>query len=257
MYCDRCERESDEYDTIYSYSYKPLPQFHGEGPLYLGLELEINCLRDRVSQCANTAVEALGSLGYLKEDGSISLGFELVTHPMSYEWAIQNFPWKLLTALQDLGCDGEDVGLHVHVSREGFDSTAHRYRWLKFIYRNENPVCRIARRRSGEWASFRPADRANARSYAKGLKGDARYRAINTLPDKTYEMRVFASSLDPREVQAALALAAASVEYTRRLTVADVHRRSGWSWASFLAWTAAHPEYQPLNEEWADLACAC
>ncbi|MFD6357057.1 hypothetical protein [Nocardia tengchongensis] len=133
-YCTSCSRDRRD-DHIHDYSYKPAPYFHGQGPVFLGLELEIKTRSSSLQACAEIAADHLGDLGYLKEDGSIgyNAGFEIVTHPMSYEWAIDEFPWKMLRELRIRGAYVDDnVGIHVHVSRKGFDSAAHVYRWMKF-----------------------------------------------------------------------------------------------------------------------------
>ncbi|MBF6275996.1 MULTISPECIES: hypothetical protein [Nocardia] len=258
-YCDTCANERPDHHGVHSYSYKPEPDFHGTGPLYLGLELEIKTPRDVFEEAVELAIDRLGDIGYLKEDGSIQpCGFELVTHPVSYEFARQQFPWSLLNRLRLLGAYTDtSVGIHVHVSRAGFSSPAHTYRWLKFVYRNESHIKVLARRDSEQWAVFDPSARANAAAHAKGDTGGAfRYRAINVCPEDTFELRVFASSLHTREVQAALAFANASVEYTRTLSAADIARRRGWEWAAFTAWLAARPEYRCLTDELEALACA-
>ncbi|MFI9504190.1 hypothetical protein [Nocardia sp. NPDC052566] len=254
--CDCCAHPS----RVWSYGYKPDPRFHGTGPLYLGMELEIIVPDSRYSECVAVASDHLGGLGYLKHDSSIRpSGFELVTHPMSYRHAIDHFPWPMLAALRGLGCRTDSsVGLHVHASRDGFDSPAHVYRWMKLLYRNESAVTTLARRRS-RYAPFDRAARARVKDTAKGHRpgvGLDRHQAINPYPRSTFELRVFASSLDSRCVQAALALTVASIEYTRGLRVADV-RAGGWEWSRFAAWVAHHPDYQPLAAEMEDLACAC
>jgi hypothetical protein len=241
---------------IFDYSYKPEPVFHGRGPLYLGAEIEVATPGWNDYACAETAQEFLGHLGYLKEDSSIGGGFEIVTHPMSYDWAIDHFPWELLTDLHHRGCAATDsTGLHVHLSRSGFSSECHIYRWMKFIYRNEGPVSALARRRSSLWAAFTAVDRQYVKDYAKGGYG-ARYRAINTNNTDTFELRIFASSLNPREVQAALGFAAASVEYTRDLSAYAICRHAGWSWSAFADWVAEQPAYAPLHQQLEALSCA-
>lgn len=144
--CDPCVRA----DRVWNYSYKPDPHFHGVGPLFLGLELEIIVPEHSYSDCVALTSEALGGLGYSKQDSSIRpTEFELVTHPMSYEYTLEYFPWSLLEALEEHGCETDaSVGLHVHASRAGFASPAHIYRWLKLLYRNESAVSVSARRRS-------------------------------------------------------------------------------------------------------------
>ncbi|MEV0299121.1 hypothetical protein [Nocardia sp. NPDC050710] len=262
-YDNRCCEDCDDgtgHDSVHNYSYRPQPLFHGEGPLFLGMELELITPHTQFGDAVDLAVGQLGDLGYLKEDASISpCGFELVTHPMSWEYARTRFPWQLLNKLRLLGCRTDTtVGIHVHVSRAGFSSPAHIYRWLKFVYRNESQVTTLARRRSRDWAEFSPEARSRAGEYAKGSKhGWGRYQAINVYPEHTFELRVFASSLYPRQVKAALAFAAASVEYTRALSAAQVARRRGWEWSAFTAWLRSRPDFADLLTELEVLRCAC
>lgn len=257
--CDTCENHS----LVYQYSYKPDPTFHGAGPLYLGLELEINTPRRDLDEAAGLAASCLGDLGYLKEDSSINHGFEIVTHPMSHDWAATRFPWEMLTKLRGMGCSPDGNGLHVHVSRAGFDGPVHIYRWLKFFHRNQREVISIARRESRDWAAFSDASRRNAKGFAKGQAWGDRYSAINTNPTTTLELRIFASSLDEQEVKAALDLAVASVEYTRTLSTRDIACHGGWRWAAFRGWVECRPEYAALAREMEiqddaeEQACAC
>ncbi|WP_280503410.1 hypothetical protein [Nocardia farcinica] len=262
-YCSSCEHSPTGHPHIHDYDYKPDPVFHGDGPLFLGLELELKTPRHVLDEAADTAVEHLRGLGYLKEDGSIQpCGFELVTHPMSYAFAREQFPWSLLTRLRLLGAYTDDgVGIHIHLSRAGFTSPGHIYRWLKFVYRNEAAVTTLARRRSSQWAEFSPDARARAADDAKSTyRRDIyipRYEAVNVRPTTTFELRIFASSLKPQQVKAALAFAAASVEYTRDLAAAQIARRRGWEWSAFCAWVAnRRPAYAPLLAEMEALRCA-
>ena len=79
-YCEDCypEEEYDDgysdYDLIHSWDYTPSLQFHGEGPLFLGIELEMSAPWGRRDDTARIAQEYLGDLGYLKSDGSWSTG---------------------------------------------------------------------------------------------------------------------------------------------------------------------------------------
>jgi hypothetical protein len=254
---DCCDYDLDDDTLIHQYDYKPPPEFHGTGPLFLGPEIEIETPPWSREGCADIARSHLDDLGYLKEDGSILSGFEIVTHPMSYEWAITHFPWQMLTRLRDCGCVAtENTGIHVHLSRTGFTSPCHTYRWMKFIYRNQHQVQTVARRCSPGWAAFTDDDRKAVKDYAKGARGH-RYRAINTTNPDTFELRIFASSLDPDEVKAALGFAAASVEYTRDLTVDMIANAGGWTWPAFVAWLDQRPAYTPLLQQLKDLQCVC
>ncbi|MEV0334491.1 hypothetical protein [Nocardia sp. NPDC050717] len=251
-YCEDCAQPDDS--RVHDSDYTPRPIFHGHGPLFLGLELELRTTIHGYNDSVTTANNELDGVGYLKHDGSISCGFEVVTHPMSFDYAINEFPWSVLGRLRLLGCYTDDeVGIHVHVSRAGFDSPAHIYRWLKLVYRNETHVTALARRRDSQWASFDPDIRDIAKHLAHGGHGWGRYHAINPRPAHTFELRVFASSLQRQQVQAALGFAHATVEYTRTLRAHDVVAGHGWEWATFTDWVAEHPEYAALTAELAAL----
>jgi hypothetical protein len=203
---------------------------------------------------ARMAMERLGGKGYLKEDGSIN-GFEIVTHPMSYLYALKKFPWELLEELNEY-MTPNNAGIHVHVSRAGFTDPAHTYRWLKFFYRHPQRITNIARRSGRNWASWRRVDRQNAKWYCKPTRMPAdiryeqeRYSAVNVLNAATFEVRVFASSLDVEEVKAALGLVSGTVEYTRGLTAHKILKHKGWTWTAFNSWVREREEYQALANQ--------
>lgn len=278
-----------EEPLIHSYSYRPDPRFLGDGPLYLGMELELEIGTgswDSVSSvdgAAEAVQEVVGDYAYLKEDGSIDYGFELVTHPMSYAFLQDRFPMtNMMATLRDNGARStRETGIHVHVSRAGFTGQSHVYRWLKLLYRNEVQVSRIARRTS-HWGAFRPEDRMLGKYFAKGWPSTGRlnpreerelvnrcrtmfgtsyydvrrYSAVNVNTGHgTFEVRVFRSTTNPRKAMAALGLTHASVEYTRELTASDVCRNGGWEWSNFYSWVADHDQYVDLRKEMEDRGC--
>lgn len=250
--CPDCRDDSDEEsdDTVInSYSYRPMPVFYGQGPLFLGVELEVET-EDRHAAAAE-ATNGFGKLAYLKQDGSLNYGFEIVTHPMSPEYAIQSANWETLRAIRSVGgrINPENNGLHVHVSRTGFRCDSHAFNWLKLYYRNQDMVSRIARRDSQQWAGFNDYARKAHKRTAKlspdwlsrrDSQNAGRYQAINTLPDSTFELRMFASTLRPERVKGTLAFVTATIEYTRELSASRVMATDGWAWRSFTSWLRAN-----------------
>lgn len=241
------EYSDDEYGSgsagyINNYSYKPEPDFRGDGPMYFGLEVEITTPSYGATDRAARKCADFGDVAYLKSDASVD-GFEIVTHPMSYDYALNSFPWKVFADLDAMGCSGENAGIHVHVSRKGFAGPVHMYRWMKFVYRNQRQVVKYARRNSGEWAPFRESDRKDILKKAKGDRGYERYAAINATNRDTFELRIFAGSVDPEEVKATVGFAAATIEYTRQLDSHAVVKADGWSWKAFTRWLADKPEF--------------
>ena len=82
VYCSSCWDEHN--DIIHEYNYTPDLVFHGKGLRHFGVELEIdnggtvNNNAQKLLDIANASAENL----YIKTDGSLDDGMELVTHPM-------------------------------------------------------------------------------------------------------------------------------------------------------------------------------
>ena len=246
--CGDCEDCGGGDCDVEAWNYRPYWRYYGTGPLYLGVELETEVRGSHsVRSAVRAAYDSLGSVGFIKDDGSLIRGFEIVTHPMDHAYLSDGWPWAMLPDLRDAGCvAAETAGMHIHLSRAGFADPAHVYRWLKLLYRNSAGVARVARRDSGQWAPWRSVDRRVQKLQAKGSHISwSRYAAVNVTNADTYELRVFASSLEQSEVRAAMDLADASVRYARDLTVPEI-RAGGWEWPAFMEWTSDHPEYAAL-----------
>jgi hypothetical protein len=222
--------------------------------LFFGLEIEVEAghnLRE-ASHYAHQ-LEAL-DLAYLKHDGSLNSGFEIVTHPMSHGF-FKNEAQELWDVLEQLRTNSEyrvkswdtkTCGLHIHISRTGFNGGAHMHRFLNLVYSNPDFYSTLAGRTSDQWAKFTDI---NVREYERDSNGERvpdplggyqivskrtfahklrphhnsdRYSAVNTNNRETLEMRIFRGSVNGETIKAQLDLAHASVEYTRTLTVQDV-----------------------------------
>ena len=85
-YCSDCYHdEVDKNRSIHDYGYKPEPIFYGESNRYFGVELEV----DGAGKDSDNADDILAIANkddvhvYIKGDGSLDDGLEIVTHPMS------------------------------------------------------------------------------------------------------------------------------------------------------------------------------
>lgn len=239
--CDCAEREAEVHD----YSYKPDPIFHkvkDDERLFFGMEIEVESpnedydTRRDASEYASEILES-SELAYLKSDGSLSCGFEIVTHPMSHDFfKNQAKPfWDVVGSLRNewnmKSWSARSAGLHIHISRAGFNNGSHMHRFLQLVYDNEDFYSRIAGRRSERWAKFddivqwNDARQEHIRTFKHKLdnrQNSDRYSAINTQNRHTLEMRIFRSTLNADTIKSMLDLAHASVEYTRRLSVIDI-----------------------------------
>ena len=258
--CEEDEEESS--NTIHSYSYRPSPYFFGKGQYYLGFELEVEARNESRYTGAEIAQDLLGSHAYMKDDGSLNDGFEIVTHPHTLEAYQTDFNWDFIPRLKGNGFRSWNTttcGLHVHVSRTAFGTgvpqwnspdrdqvilrrQAHELRFMKLIYDNQRQVERIAGRSGNHFATFE--DKGKLVSKLKyGSQSSGRYSAINTENDTTLEVRVFKGSLRKERVLSALEFVAASVEYTRDLKITS--KNQALSWLRFTAYVSDNMETYP------------
>jgi hypothetical protein len=257
--CDRCSEDMsvDGSRLIHDYSYRPDAIFHStnnDERLFFGIEIEVEA-RDNLRESAEYAhqLESM-DLAYLKHDGSLNNGFEIVTHPMSHDF-FKNEAQDFFAVMEGLrsqegirvkSWNTSTCGLHIHISRTGFSNGSHMHRFLNLVYSNHDFYSTLAGRTSDQWAKF---DDIYQREYKRNEDGERvfnmdtgyeittkrtfkhkldtdrnsdRYSAVNTNNHATLEMRIFRGSVNGDTIKSQLDLAHASVEYTRNLTVQDV-----------------------------------
>ena len=164
-YCASCWGEHCE--VIHEYSYTPDLVFHGKGLRHFGVELEIddggtvNSNAQKLLDIANKDAENL----YIKTDGSLDEGLELVTHPMTLEYHLNEMPWaEVLRKAQSMGYLSHAAGtcgLHVHISRLAFGCTYEQQeaaiaRLLYFVEKFWAELLRFSRRTQSQmnrWAA--------------------------------------------------------------------------------------------------------
>ena len=242
----KCCRGFRASNTIHDYSCKPAPIFKGvsKHKMYLGLELETEMRR--VDDGSLFASSALQGIAYLKHDGSISSGFEIVTHPHTHEQYRDNSTllWDTIETLRKdydaRSWDTDTCGLHIHLSRDGFSSGAHLHRFIAFVYRNAPHMMKFAGRKS-RFARFndvytfdeydRPVFSIKHKVGNPDRNNTERYSAVNTQNKNTIELRFFRGTMNTSSVLSALDLAQAMVEYTRELRLDDVKLGAlSWEW---------------------------
>ena len=101
--------------------------FHGaDSKRYFGVELEIDSggKDEHSARILSNLANRYNNNIYIKTDGSLSDGLELVTHPMTLEYHLKEMPWNsLLERALDLGYyshNTDTCGLHIHVNRNSF-----------------------------------------------------------------------------------------------------------------------------------------
>lgn len=216
-YCYDCFQQ---YNYIHHYHYKPDPIFYGDSNRYLGVELEV----DDGGEVAANAKAILDIANesechlYIKHDGSLNRGFELVTHPMSLDYQINTMPWqRVLAKLKAMGYHSHQTataGLHVHVNRASLGETWQEQdetiaRILYFMEKHWEELLKFSRRTPSQlerWAARygykdSPADILKT---AKGSYG--RYTCLNLNNEATIEFRIFRGTLKYNSLIATLQL---------------------------------------------------
>lgn len=251
--CPNLEASNDQGDLL-PYDHKPDPVFYGTGPLFLGFELEMECgdaPRDR-GQIVRSISSGLERV-YLKHDGSLVDGIELVTHPMSPASLVEWWP-TFSSTLDDLRSEGvrswngHRCGFHVHMSRDAFHGPRHLFAFALFVYRNADQMRVLSGRRQAELDAYARLNlhqgdgmerhHGDARLIEKvrnSRYGGARHVAVNLTNRSTVEVRLFRGSLRHETLRGYLDLVLAVFEYSAGLTVRDIHG-GALNWHNFREW---------------------
>ena len=183
------------------------------------MELEIdgggtvNSNAEKLLNIANADAENL----YIKTDGSLDEGLELVTHPMTLEYHLNEMPWaEVLRKARSMGYLSHAAGtcgLHVHISRLAFGCTYEQQeaaiaRLLYFVEKFWAELLRFSRRTQSQmnrWAArygirLTPSEQMNhAKNSCAG-----RYTAVNLTNADTVEIRMFRGTLKLNTLKATL-----------------------------------------------------
>ena len=251
-YCDRCIENSDfewcedccewgrtrshecfrDRTGINSYSYKPEPVFYGNGPAFMGIELEIEATDNSQMTAEQIARLFSGRFGidnfYAKSDGSLTVGqgVEIVSHPRDLDsWRV--IADEMAETLQTVSLAGgkswdiDKCGLHIHVSKNAFVSNTHQAMFGLAIIRNQVWAERLAGR-SAFYANFDRLQRPGAILSTIRSPWSAEHRdAVNYGNDHTIEVRIFRPSLSIGRIMACLEFMDGLRIMTQQVTVND------------------------------------
>ena len=242
-YCFGCI-DNHKPDTIHSYSYRPAPLFHrviaeenitsmnDGGETHFGIELEIDS-KEHIPNKETLAGDIAGKETdfYCKSDSSLDYGFEIVSHPVTFEYFKKNKEkfQKVLKDSQEFGFRSHDAGtcgMHVHVSKDGI-SNLQLFKIMDFIFSNPSFIRVISNRTASQletWASvdiarlvggMEPEEKVQKLSnLAKRKSGGGRV-AINIQNEKTVEFRIFRGTLNWKTYQKNIQFVHSVVEFTK------------------------------------------
>lgn len=260
-YTCHCDYDHNHNSIIRNYGYKPNALFHGKESRFFGVELEI----DGASGCSSDAwaIEDIANGDgtnrlYIKHDGSLNNGMELVTHPMSLEYHVSEMPWQdILRKAVQLDYTSHNIGtcgLHVHVNRDGLGATLEEQRKaiarvLYFTEKHWNEISRFTRRTSAQlqhWAN-RYGYHDDPQDYMTlATNGNnERYKSINLKNTHTIEFRIFRGTLKYNTFIATLQMVNRICDIAVNMDDNDI---KGLSWSEFVSQITEPELIQYLKE---------
>lgn len=219
--CPGCYEDNNTRRLIHDYGYRPTPNFIGGArdrkTLFFGCELEVNVgydfdIKDKASAVLNLMNEFHEDRVYLKNDSSVGRGFEIVTHPHTYEEACKLWMEKWSESIDGITSHASGhCGFHVHVSRRPL-TNMHIQKLVVFINAPENAhlVRTVAQRDCTSYAVLKPNKRIGHCRYS-----DDRYEAINLENSNTIEFRIFRGNTRKDRILKNLQFVKASIDFTR------------------------------------------
>lgn len=244
--CDDCYNSSAV--TLNNYSFKPAPVFHfrrseatqaerkGILPRELvhtfGVELEVDHGNDQSALLRD--LKDLDAPIYMKRDGSLDNGVEIVTHPCSLEYHAYELRWaeiaRLCTRHGYKSHDTTTCGLHIHVGRAGMgkspserkDTAAKLVLLVRTLWPELVKFSRRDASKLDEWASLpthwkltEVLDRLNNGEAIEEqelllaslcTENNGRYQAVNLTNSHTVEFRLFRGTLKRNTIIASIQL---------------------------------------------------
>jgi len=220
---DRCHR--CDIGVTY-YSAKPTYDPKGDGPIWYGIELEVEVIggeRDQDYDERNPYVDEVAQqikplfpadYCIMKEDNSLDGGFEICTRPASVEYHKHAMGKFLKRGHKDLrSWDTGTCGIHVHVSRAPL-TELQIGKMLVFIHDFTDFTQRIAQRISpyGDFSAKKKI--TDARYHGEARDGQARHEALNLTGNDTVELRIFRGTLNAETFWKCIEFTEALVHFT-------------------------------------------
>lgn len=209
---DNCICEVCNSHPILDHSTKPKPLFKSiptdkneKRELYLGFELEVQDRKYRVDLHTQAKWIRDNSYFYSKYDGSVTDGFEIVSHPFTWGHWRKETSGIVKEIQKKLVLDGYRsfnttcCGLHVHMSKNSF-TNVQLYKFMKLFYENYDFIYSISQRKTRtemeRWAKCSCDKRRMIRKAINKSTDEERYNAVNLCNRHTVEIRIFKGTLN-------------------------------------------------------------
>lgn len=198
---------------IRDYHKRPPLKFFGEGPKFFGLELECDgSCAERTDKDVLHIFEGHMDRFYFNRDGSLSYGFEAITHPMSPSEMLKIDWEQIADRMESLYYDNDrdTAGIHIHISRKFFHGYKNIGRLVRMFSENYSEMIKFAHRPENKAIDWARRVRGTARQYAidwyENAYSAGRYTAVNLQNDETVEIRLFHSLASRQHIMACIQL---------------------------------------------------
>lgn len=233
--CKKCEHK-----IIKEWSYKPVPVFYSteykDNNRYLGIELEVEIKpsvkelvsrKDVAYRLDNWVNSGENKFIYFKNDSSIGSsrisdryfgGFEIVTHPATFEYWKSEGPSSFWSALSKTAKIAQsypsgNCGMHIHVSKDGFESKLHQAAFGWFIENRLYLTALVSERPSNKHFSVVGKNNwfyvVNSANY---ISED--HHSMVSFTDKTLEVRCFRGNMKKERILKNIEFVDALAEWT-------------------------------------------
>jgi len=217
-YCGKCILTHKRlfawnYIPLYTFVYDKRKESVSKDTLFFGVEIEIE--RDRNSSVFRNRENLIDQIAsvfgthyiYGKKDGSLTNGFEFVTHPYTWKWYTEN-KYRFNNLFSSSKLSGFKVsnncGIHIHLSKKAFTSVQ-LYKFIDFVNKekNLNFISKIAGRSISTNGYCKPfMDNCTVKVLAEIAKKKNnldfhRYTAVNLTLPNTVELRIFKGTMSP------------------------------------------------------------
>jgi hypothetical protein len=271
-YCENCAEEHESREPIHDYHYKPEPIFQYRSSeeksvrkndvLLFGVELEVDHGDGTVALA--TELVGLEQPLYIKRDGSLDSGLEIVTHPGTLAFHQYEMRWAEISRIcRSHGFKSHDTttcGLHIHIGKKQMGETCLEResvagKIVLLVNAVWDDIVRFSRRnpsRLERWAN-RPCLRGDLLAMSDAdlvLAGmettrGGRYQAVNLCNSATVELRFFRGTLKRDTIIASLQLANNLTKYAMTHDAVDCVK------ATF-ADVLSVERFQELDAYWAE-----
>jgi hypothetical protein len=255
--CHNCHEQNA---VIKHHGYKPTPIFTKEkyeNTLFIGFELEVEAKDNNPYEVAEELQKLLkeqkiNDRYYCKYDGSLSDGFEIVTHPTTLKsYHVKHKIREMLSFLTDTTTSQKNgrCGLHFHINKNFFTKNEIN-KLVYFFNRNREILTKFSKRKINQIHSYCNFSDFGMSDYIHYIKSRTqvythdhnRYVAVNLLNQNTVEIRLFRGTLNYKRFRANLQFIDAICHFVKEFSVMAM------TWNNFLMYLRLTNRYNHLEQ---------